>query len=291
MDAALRSLVHAITAVDEARVVAALDAGASVAVTRGYSPLCHATLIGHEAIVLAVLQRRPDVNAVDRHGNVALHYAVMGRSVALVLLLLRHGASPNTKSAGGSTPLHCAARRGQTDIVSALLDHGALVNVRDRDAFTPLALAITRGHLEVVHLLLRTEGIDISSMSEAPLASAVKSRRLDIARALLQHGASASAGKQPPLFYAVRAGDLDMVSLLLEFGADARARTAHGFTLLHVAVHNNHANIVAQLVKHGALTECPHEATRSPDEQETLLALARRLGLNDIVCILEPVCV
>jgi len=75
------------------------------------------------------------------------------------------------------------------------------------------------------------QGIDLAHPIVAPLSTAIYNEDLDMAKLLLEHGASPEGGardddEETPLMQAAVAGSLDMLRLLIEAGADA-ARYAY----------------------------------------------------------------
>ena len=67
-----------------------------------------------------------DVNAANRNGKKAVHFAAQLRSDTEVLaLLVEAGADVNSATHRGHTPLIYAAGRGRANVVTFLLDHGA----------------------------------------------------------------------------------------------------------------------------------------------------------------------
>ncbi|XP_025078776.1 LOW QUALITY PROTEIN: ankyrin repeat domain-containing protein 39-like [Pomacea canaliculata] len=86
-----------------------------------------------------------DVNARDKSGYTALHYAARSGHRDVCCLLLNHGAEVNaTTTAGSATPLHRAAYMGHADIVQLLLSHGANPHLTDSDGMTALHKATDR---------------------------------------------------------------------------------------------------------------------------------------------------
>jgi ankyrin repeat protein len=89
-------------------------------------------------IVVELLSRGLDVDAVDRDGVTCLYVAVfLDASVELVMLLLENGADPNrANSFNGCVPLHIAARNNvKPGILQVLLQHGANPNITIQPSF------------------------------------------------------------------------------------------------------------------------------------------------------------
>ena len=60
------------------------------------------------------MKGKADINAVDKSGNTALHYACY-RNPQAAKYLIEGGAEVNLKNGEGKTPLHQATKRGHTD--------------------------------------------------------------------------------------------------------------------------------------------------------------------------------
>ena len=135
-----------------------------------------------------------------------LHYSQLsehGNSTECTKLLLEHGADVNAKNQGGETPLHYAAENFNDKALKLLLSYGADINVQaQRNGNTPLHYAIPRwcrinedfdfDHaLEVVRLLLdHHPNLELKNAEgNTPLFVAVSESSLEIAKALLDHGA------------------------------------------------------------------------------------------------------
>src|SRR5690349_24927759 len=143
---------------------------------RGDTPLHLAAAALRYDAARALLAARAPVNAVNRRGAAALHYACDPRPLSsrwdpdtqrrLVELLVSAGATVDRPDRGGVTPLHRAVRARSPAAVAALLSAGADPRAATRKAgSTPLHLAVapsgaggTAGsgelQLEIVRMLL-----------------------------------------------------------------------------------------------------------------------------------------
>lgn len=64
-----------------------------------------------------MLANGADVNATDRLGDTALHWAAMSGHATIVEFLVSNGADVNARNQFRDTPLHWAAMNGHTAIV------------------------------------------------------------------------------------------------------------------------------------------------------------------------------
>jgi hypothetical protein len=100
-----------------------------------------------------------DINAVDKHGRSALHYAIDFGNEQLVELFLSHeNCDANLQDRDQMTPLHLAIKRNNLHIVQSLLsdqhDQQADPNITNRYGQTPLHLAASVGYVDIVRLLI-----------------------------------------------------------------------------------------------------------------------------------------
>jgi len=118
------------------------------------TPLLLAVDFGSFSSAAALIRRGANVNAVDKNGISAIHYAVMKGANALLPLILGKGpdlaaAEPRT----GKTVLHEAALRGYSAIVGELLAAGADKNAKDKAGRTPLSYALKYGNAAAADVL------------------------------------------------------------------------------------------------------------------------------------------
>jgi ankyrin repeat protein len=128
------------------------------------------------ATIELLLEINPStVNAQDKLGNTALHYAVWrhgicgNKHVAIPQVLCKHGADASLRGRNGETALHGLGFRFigsepiDTGLIDLLLEQGASVGDTDQDGNTPLHFAAKNlMHIEAArHLLNR--GADVSA--------------------------------------------------------------------------------------------------------------------------------
>jgi ankyrin repeat protein len=212
-------------------------------------------------------------------GPTPLNEALWKQDRAAIAKLLPK-ADPNRADRWGRTPLAMAARYGTVDDVRALLARGADVD-GGRTLLTPLALAAERGAADVIAVLRKAGAkatpiaaihlgdvkalakIDPSLADEdgVPLIlHAAQSPHVEIARALLDRGASIAATDRfgETVLHRVadrRRGDPStkaMVAFLVERGADVQATNFDRVTPLHQAVRARNLDATEALLAHGA---------------------------------------
>ena len=174
-DTALRGLMEAIAAADDAAVQDLLTAAPDLARTglkagamraaatdNFLVAIRHVIYAGDTALHVAAAAHRPDIarRLIDLGADVAarnrrdatpLHYAADGipgspgwkpaAQAATVALLIASGADPDAIDRNGAAPLHRAVRTRCAAAVRALLDGGADPLLRNGNGSTPMMLA------------------------------------------------------------------------------------------------------------------------------------------------------
>jgi ankyrin repeat protein len=137
-------------------------------------------------------------------------------------------------------------RRRPPATVEVLLDAGAPLGERDEAGLTPLQIATRWGELESVALLER-RGADPASITDEDRAIAAMIVSDAPAPQLAQ-----AAALDEMLDTAIQGGHLDAVRALLRAGAAPDGRPQEEHTPLGQAAWRGHAEIVAELLRHGA---------------------------------------
>jgi len=166
-------------------VAVLLSKGLSVnARTYGSTPLHEAAGWARPEAVRFLIEKKADVNAVDREGKTPLAHAVRAlpafsrgttvrekeesceRVIATVGLLLAAKANLRIRNYDAQTVLHVAAtgeqythddvvpRRCHATVLKLLLDAGTEVDARDIHGYTPLHQAVQAGYPDLVAILL-----------------------------------------------------------------------------------------------------------------------------------------
>ncbi len=199
---------------------------------------------GDVAKVKEMLQADPSLaQSRDENGlSVVLKATYYGKRDVVEALL----------ASGVELNLFEAAATGQTDRVRTLIEEDpALGNSYSPDGFTPLSLAVFFGHPETVDALLAA-GAEVNAASRetmklTPLASAMATAQVEIARTLIAHGANVNATAESnltPLHTAAARGNIEAATLLLEHGADINATTKDGKKPISYAEERNHPEMV-----------------------------------------------
>ena len=254
------------------------DAGGSTALhhAAGYGPIANLDLL---------LKKGADLNAKNRRGSTALHWAI--HDEGKVRLLLAKGAQINARQAQGRTPLFLAAMLGDSVLsMRLLLVGGADPNLASANGQTPLMMA-TRGNVEGVRLLIE-KGAEVNAKDgagETALMAACTSGNADAVRLLIERGADVKAKSkrnETALGFAATAGVQESVELLLAKGAEVNVRNFRGYSPLMFAASSDTipAGIIRLLLDKGA------DASFTADYDESASDLAAKRGHTEAARLL-----
>ena len=242
------ALVEAARQADRALVRALLDKSPDVNASApdGSTALHWSVQRGDADIAAMLMKAGADVNAANRYGVRPLTLAAVNGSARLVDLLLQGGADPNAASLEGETVLMTAARTGSVEVLKLLIGRGAEVNRRDQSrGQTALMWAAGANNAEAVRVLLEV-GADLGARTNtAPRAAGRRSESGNTFSSPPPTGFT-------PLLFAVRAGGIETVRVLLDAGADVNDTLSDGESALVVATANAHWALADFLLDRGA---------------------------------------
>jgi prolyl oligopeptidase len=166
------------------------------------------------------------VETQGSHGYRPTDKAIAQRADLMAFVAGQLGLSPPPDSPGSAQAqlarrdeaLLDAARRGDVEAVRLALDQGAPVNTANSHGSTALLLAADKGQDAVARLLVE-RGADLDAhdrfFGQTPLGAALGAGRLDLARFLIEKGASDAADA---LGTAIEKGDLSLAKAALASG-------------------------------------------------------------------------
>ncbi|CAK9807017.1 Ankfy1 [Anthophora quadrimaculata] len=217
-------------------------------------------------IVLALIKAGANINQCNKEGMTLLHQAILKENSATAIFLLENGADMNTRTANGETPLQLSVHCRLGEVVEALCKRGA-----DTSIGCPLWDALDSDQEDVASILVKY-GADTDCWDLGPegcqqtlLHRAIDYNKEDIAQFLIRSGCDLNAPRKfgpdgaggdeardecTPLHLCCQWGLEQVVQTLIEHGADVNARDAEGKTPVHVAIQNQHSQIISLLLCH-----------------------------------------
>lgn len=194
------------------------------------TPLHSAIHNSHSEVARLILNRAADRDVdtneremlmeEDLQSNTVLHLAAWNNDVKTAELCLDHGANVNVPKCSSGTALHLAALKGNLEMAELLIERGADVNSKDGDAKTPLHKAALFNQTKVIDFLVEKEA------------------KLD----------ARDIEGRSPFLNAVAAGHIESALLLHTRGADIHATDLLTKNCVHIAVENEHLNVLGMLL-------------------------------------------
>jgi uncharacterized protein len=243
----------------------------------GATPLVDAVKSGDKAAVIALIERRADVNAPEADGTTALHWAVHQNDLDLTERLIRAGAKVNVKNDYGATPMSEAAVTGNADMIDKLLKAGADVESPNIDGQTTLMVVARTSRVDAAQALLR-RGAKVDAVEQwrgqTALMWAAAESQPAMVKLLVEAGADVNArskvnnwqrqvtaepraiyrpaGGLTPLLYSAREGCIDCAKYLAAAGADLNLADPEQVSPLLLSILNGHFDLAAYLIQKGA---------------------------------------
>jgi len=207
--------------------------------TDGYSgTLLHlAVTKGNKEITEFLVEKGLDLNATDYDGYTPLHYASSCGFKDIALYLLEKRVSADIRSLYGVTPFLMTS---DMEMAELFLDRGADINAVDYDGNNALHRFVSSGNKDFVAYLLGTDiPVDNKNdMGQTPLQIAIYSNCPDIAKLLIDKGASLDFRDDYGSTALHVVSDVELAKLLIEKGVNVKAVNEYGETPLHCVYDN-----------------------------------------------------
>ncbi|KAF5306417.1 hypothetical protein FQA39_LY08926 [Lamprigera yunnana] len=230
----------------------------------GLNALHYAVIEGNYNIVEYLIDNFKEISVNQSDGEMfsPLQIAVHNGDLRMVKLLLEKRANVQFMNRQRHTPLHLASQKGFVDIMNILIEHGANLNAHDLEDCSPLSLAILYGHEEAAELLIR-KGTRLNheeSCGYTVIYRAVWNNMNNITKALIDAGAKI-VQSHFLLHTAIRNNNYNMVKILHRGGALLNIRDEQGQTPLMLACVYKNIQICKYLLKYGAPANARNELT------------------------------
>ncbi|XP_068621070.1 E3 ubiquitin-protein ligase MIB1 isoform X2 [Battus philenor] len=263
----------------------------------GHTALQAAAQNGHVEVVRALVEAGAEADAEDRDGDRAAHHAAFGDEPAALRALAAAGADLNARNRRRQTPLHIAVNKGHLGVVRTLLQLAVHPSLQDSEGDTPLHDAISKNRDDILTLLLdhgadmtRTNNNGFNALHHAALRgnpSAMKIMLGKLPRPWIVDDAKDDG--YTALHLAALNNHAEVAELLVHGGARPDLQNANLQTALHLAVERQHTQIVRLLTAHGAdLNICDKDGDTALHEalrHHTLQQLRRLQDARDAAAL------
>lgn len=238
--------------------------------TSGDSPLSLAMSLRHNDLVPLLIKGGADVNARNGQDLTLLHQAIIKESPNTAIFLLEQGADMNALTADQESPLQLAIHCRLEAVVDALCSRGVSLSAPNNKGDCPLWCALESEQENIASVLVR-HGVDTDCWSPGPdgclqtlLHRAIDENNELAAVFLIKSGCDLDSPRQAgldgptetsqtresPLHLCCQWGLTKVLQALIEHGANVNLVDCDNKTPLHVAIQNQHEEIIVTLLMH-----------------------------------------
>lgn len=218
---------------------------------------------------------KQSIDRQNHKGTTMLWIASCNRHIDIVAELLNMKADPNVPNLKGDGPLVTACQKGNDSIVDLLLEAGAKLSVHNPERDGPVLICCRTGQHKILERLFKTLNQDelkniLKIYAEidgfVPILAATELDKVECIKVCHKFGADIEtrAGEDNKMipggtslhlscFY----GRSSATRVLVELGASIKSQTTiHKHTPLHLAIKNNHINVVRYLLSLPNIKDC-----------------------------------
>lgn len=253
-----------------------------------WSVLHRAARGGHVDVVFVLLEHGADLLDEDPRRHIPIHHAARAGHLETVMQLIAYSPELSEDQLfqmnnRGSTARDVAFFCAHYDVCKYLraLEWellGSATSINNK-----VTVAIENGEKAYLEKLLDTGQAGLETPDEdgqPPLHVAIQEAQYDIARMLLDRGASIEkVGYHGwrPLHVAASLGDLQMIDMCIQKGADIHSRTSTGQQPIHKAASSKSLAAIRQLIRVGADIEA-----KTRDGMSPLLIAAHKNAIDTV---------
>ncbi|XP_077302806.1 uncharacterized protein LOC143923146 [Arctopsyche grandis] len=250
--------------------------------SRNETPAHFAAGAGNDDVLILLLKRGANYNAVNFFGKTLLHFAASACNVETLKMLIEKGLDCLEADKFKRFPIYYAVIGNNNSAVQFLIENG--MEIENKTALLDKMFTV-RLHKETISLLLEL-GADINTVDEygyTSLSYASLYNGYDVVKTLLEAGADPDFcdfdSPQSALHLAASRNNLRIVKLLLKRGADPNILDKSGNTALHVAaLYWGKLPVVEMLVRYGCDIRFVNKNGKTPLD---LAALKRKEAICD----------
>ncbi|XP_055377542.1 rabankyrin-5 [Condylostylus longicornis] len=237
----------------------------------GDSPLSLALSLNNNDLVPILIRGGADVNARNGQDMTLLHQAILNHDAKTAIFLLDQGADMNELTGEQESPLQLAIHCHLPTVVDALCGRGVSLSAPDNKGDPPLWTALDNDLFDIASVLVK-HGVDTDCWGPGPedcqqnlLHRAIDENKENAAVFLIKSGCDSDSPRQPgpngeggdesrdkasPLHLCCQWGLTKVLQTLIDHGANVNSIDVDNKTPLHIAIENQHAEIISILLCH-----------------------------------------
>ncbi|XP_023035868.1 rabankyrin-5 [Drosophila willistoni] len=238
---------------------------------KGNSPLSLCLDLNKTELVPILIEGGADVNARNGEDLTLLHQSILNKDTDTAIFLLDQGADVNALTGKQESSLQLSIASNLPKVVNALCVKGVALSSPDNNGDPPLWTALELGYEDVAQVLVR-HGVDTDCWSQGPegcqqtlLHRAIDENKESIAIFLIRSQCDLDSSRQPgpngeggdearekssPLHLCCQWGLTKVLQTLIDHGANVNALDVDNKTPVHIAIENQHEEIITILLCH-----------------------------------------